>query len=91
MIFILSCLCGALVYELAFVLMNFQKGKRKSALISGFPEALVFGVAIGTGLWVREQLAEGDHPLLASLAVMVVIAVVGQLLVSYISKKSSSR
>ena len=91
MIFILSCLCGILAYEAVYVLVNFLKGKRKSAMISHLPEGLVSGFAIGSGLWVREQLGEDGHPFLAFILVMIVIFIAGKLLISYISKKLNSR
>jgi len=86
-IFFLSCLIGALVYEAVFVLVNFQKGKRKSALVSRFPGSLVFGVACGASLWIREGMGESEHPFLTTILVIVSISTIGQLFLYYMQKK----
>jgi len=89
MSFILSCLCGALVYESVFVLINYPKGKRKAAFASRLPEGLVFGVAISAGILVREQLGENQHPFVASILAMIVISTLGQILLSCVLKKNA--
>jgi len=88
---ILSCLCGALAYEAVFVLVNFQKGKRKSALFLRLPESLVFGAATGVGILVREKMGNSEHAFLTFILVFIAISSVGQLLLYYIKKNTGTR
>ena len=61
-----------------------------SALVSRFPEGMVFGAAISAGILVQEKIGENNHPSLLSILVIVTISVIGQLLLFIYRRKQIS-